>query len=170
MPKPPSVDISHLSIPPESALLRAAYERSGLSVGSMAKATGMSTTAIQIAMNGYRYRDGKATVTMPPDSTVVKMASVLRVAPAALHEAGRGRAAELLDEAVSSVLKTTTSTDQSAMAMSAGRQALAHQVLAAFSTEELRVEVQRRDTADSDDDEQTYAELADDLKAMQYPG
>lgn len=136
----------------------------------MAKATGMSTTAIQIAMNGYRYRDGKATVTMPPDSTVVKMASVLRVSPAALRDVNRVRAAELLEEATTD-LRTTTSTDQSAMAMSAGRQALAHQVLAAFSTEELRAEIEHRDNADDEaQDAQTYAELTDDLKSAQYPG
>lgn len=175
MPKPPSTDVSGLDIPRECAVLRAAYERSGLSVGAISKATGISTTAIHIAMNGYRYRDGGASVTIPPDSTVVKLAALLRIEPSALRGAGRVRAAALLEEASGTELKTTTDSDEQAQALAAGRNALAIRVLAAFSSDELQGELNRRvgvaaTSADAEDDEQVHAELADDLRSAQYPG
>lgn len=44
-------------------------------------------------------------------------------------------------------------------------------MLAVFSTEELRAEIARREQHDeASDDEQTYQELADDLKTAQFPG
>lgn len=176
MPKPPSTDISGLEIPRECAVLRAAYERSGLSVGAISKATGISTTAIHIAMNGYRYRGGETHVTVPPDNTVVKLAAVLRIEPSVIRGAGRARAAALLEEASVAGLKATTDSDEHAQALAAGRNALAIRVLAAFSTDELQAELNRRARVtatpadDAEDDAEVYAELADDLRSAQYPG
>ena len=101
----------------------------------------------------------------------MKLASVLRIEPSAIRGAGRTRAAELLEEATGTDLPTTTYKDENAQALAAGRHALAIRILAAFSTDELRAEIARRDkTSEAEDDEQTYDELADDLKSAQYPG
>lgn len=136
---------STVAIPPESTMLKTAYRQSGLTVANLATATGLSVGTLHIAMNGIRYRGGKARVALPPDSTLVKLSSVLGIHPDILREHGRERAADLLVEALAvdgSVV--TFSTDLNAQAAVVGRQALARQVLAVFSTEELRAEVDRR--------------------------
>ena len=142
---------SELQVPPESALLRSTYKKSGIKVADLAAATGLSVSSIHIALNGLRYRDGVAKVAVPPDRTLVKLSSVLGVEPAALREAGRERAAELLDEVSESdqILPTSFSSDAEAKAHAAGRTALARQVLAAFSLEELRAEVKRREAGET---------------------
>ncbi|WP_193072452.1 MarR family winged helix-turn-helix transcriptional regulator [Brevibacterium sp. FME37] len=147
MPDPSTEVAPDLQVPPESALLRMTYKKSGIKVADLAAASGLSVSSIHIALNGFRYRDGVARVAVPPDRTLVKLGSVLGVEPDALREAGRERAAELLDEVSESdqSLPTTFSSDAEAKAHAAGRAALARQVLAAFSLEELRAEVSRRE-------------------------
>lgn len=64
--------------------------------------------------------------------------------------------------------------------MPSGRTVLARQVLGVFSTDELRAEIQRReakladdelyaDSDDSDEDAALQEELAEDLRAKQWP-
>lgn len=140
-----------LQVPPESALLRATYKKSGIKVADLAAASGLSVSSVHIALNGFRYRDGVAKAAVPPDRTLVKLGSVLGVESAALREAGRERAAELLDEIGESgqSLPTTFASDAEAKAHAAGRAALTRQVLGAFSLEELRAEVERREESKS---------------------
>lgn len=180
MAKTPPVDTSHLQIPPESALLRMAYETSGLIVSAMSRATGISTAAIHIAMNGYRYRDGVPTVVSPPDKTLVKLAAVLQIEPEMLAKAGREHAAKLLSEIPADQLPTAEDPEQvESVSMPSGRTVLARQVLGVFSTDELRAEIQRREAKladdelyghdDSDEDAALQEELAEDLRAKQWP-
>lgn len=142
----PETEAPGVDVPSESAVLRSAYEKSGLAVGDIAAAAGLSSATIHIAMRGFRYRDGEPVVAVPPDPTLVKIASVLRVSPEALREHGRGRAAELLEEALQDDPDPAAGPDGEtrAAAASAGRTALARQVLAAFTVEELREELTRR--------------------------
>lgn len=150
-PDPLTEQTPNLHIPPESAHLRMTYKKSGIKVADLAAASGLSVSSIHIALNGFRYRDGVAKIAVPPDRTLVKLGSVLGVESAALREVGRERAAELLDEVGESdqSLPTTFSSDAEAKAHAAGRAALARQVLAAFSLEELRAEVKRREESES---------------------
>lgn len=134
-----------LTPPPESAMLKAAYRQSGLTVADLAAATGLSVPTLHIAMNGFRYRDGKTKVATPPDSTMVKLASVLRIHPDVLRAHGRERAAGLLAEVTDEDSTTAVPSDLDAQSAVAGRQALAKQILAVFSTEELRAEIARRE-------------------------
>lgn len=137
-------DAASLDIPPESIMLRTAYKKSGLTVADLAAATGLSMATIHVAHNGIRYRDGQAKVTVPPDRTLVKLASVLRISPDVLREHGRDRAADLLEEANASTDPAVFLSDKEAQAAASGRAALAQQVFAAFSVEELEDEVKRR--------------------------
>lgn len=133
-----------LDLPPESAMLKAAYKKSGLTVADLAAATGLSVATIHIALSGVRYRDGKGKAAVPPDRTLVKLSSVLGVHPDALRAYDRPRAAELLAEASAEEPAAEFRTDLEAQASVAGRAALARQVLAAFSTAELQAEIERR--------------------------
>lgn len=172
------LDTSHLSIPPESTMLRVAYESSGLVVAAIARASDVSAAAIHIAMNGFRYRKGVPTVVSPPDKTLVKLAAVLRIEPDALRKVGRDHAAKLLEEIPAEELPTAEDPDLlESVSMPPGRQILARQVLGVFSTAELRAEVERRETklaedefySDDSDDTEFHAELADDLRTEQWP-
>lgn len=160
---------SDVDIPPESALLKEAYRKSGLTVADLAAATGLSSGTLHIAMSGIRYRDGQAKATVPPDATVVKLASVLGIHPDVLRSNGRPRAAELLAEATSGradATKATFASDLEAKAAAAGRAALARQVLAVFSTEDLRDELERRDRLEHDQlDQEGRDDAAADLRA-----
>ncbi|WP_043655131.1 helix-turn-helix domain-containing protein [Nocardia thailandica] len=129
--------------PPECALLKAAYKRSGLTVGDIADAASLSVGTIHIALSGVRYRDGKANVAVPPDRTLVKLAAVLGIRAEELRDVGRDRAAELLVED-SRPGPTAVPAERDAQAAASARAALAKQVLAAFSTSELVAEVERR--------------------------
>lgn len=176
-------DESELSIPPESTLLRTAYERSGLAVPATAEATDISKASIHIAMNGFRYRKGEPVVVSPPDKTVVKLASLLRVEPQAIRDAGRERAAQLLEEIPSDQRPTSTLSDYGAQSQSTGRQILARQMLGVFPTEELRAEIERREAKladnelysddqgdeEADDNEAFHRELSEDLHTQQWP-
>lgn len=128
-------------------MLKAAYRNSGLTVADLASATGLSVAAVHIAMNGIRYREGKGRVAIPPDRTLVKLASALRIHPDVLRVHDRARAADLLVEAsrVGAGQEVSFASEQEAQAAVAGRSVLARQVLAAFSDEELRAELDRRD-------------------------
>ncbi|MUN53919.1 hypothetical protein GMA10_01525 [Kocuria koreensis] len=151
-PDPSTNEAPDLDVPAESVLLRTIYKQSGVKVADIAKASGLSVSAIHIAFNGFRYRDGVAKVAVPPDRTLVKLGAVLGVEPAALREVGRDRAAELLAEVGESdeTLSATFGSDAEAKAHAAGRVGLARQVLAAFSSEELRAELMRRTAAEDD--------------------
>ncbi|MGO2061425.1 MAG: hypothetical protein ACTH2M_00185 [Microbacteriaceae bacterium] len=174
-----TADDAELVVPPESKLLRAAYESSGLAVSAMAEATGISKPSIHIAMNGFRYKQGQPVAVSPPDKTLVKLASLLRVQPAALREAGRERAAQLLEEIPTDQRPTTVAADIDSRSRAEGRRVVTQQVLGVFSTEELRAEIQRREAklaedelyADEDEDNEAFhRELAEDLRTEQWPG
>lgn len=134
-----------IDIPPESTMLKSAYRQSGLRVADLATATGLSVGTLHIAMNGIRYRGGKARVAPPPDSTIVKLASILKIRPDTLREYNRERAADLLEEVTDEGSTAVAPSDLDAQATVAGRQALARQIFAVFSTEELRAEIARRE-------------------------
>lgn len=154
--------------PPESAVLKAAHKKSGLTIADLAAATGMAVGTVHIALNGMRYRDGKAKVAVPPDRTLVKLSSVLHVQPTTLRALGRGRAADLLEEAslAGSEPTATFASELEAQAAVVGRAALARQVLSAFSVEELRAELERRERAEHDElDREGRDDAAADLKA-----
>ena len=149
-------------------MLKAAYRKSGLTVADLAAGTGLSVGTIYIAMNGVRYRDGEAKVAVPPDRTLVKLASVLRIQPDALRTLDRGRAADLLAEASGANAESmaTFASDSGAQAAVAGRAALARQVLAVFSTEELSAELERRGRVEHEArDQEGRDDAAADLKA-----
>lgn len=172
MPKPPNHDTSGLDIPPESTLLRAEYERSGLTIAAMSRATGISTAALHIAMNGFRYREGGTpTSVTPPDKTIVKLASLLRISPGILREVKRERAAQLLEETPAHQRPTSTPSDRDAQFAAASRRLLVRQMLAVFNTEELRAEIELRNEAEAidSDDSEFHAELAEDLNTDQWP-
>lgn len=130
-------------VPPESVALNGYYKKSGLTAADLAAATGLSVGAIRIALSGVRYRDGEPKTVVPPDPTVAKLASALGLEPQVLRSLGRERAAEMLAEG-----KSTAIDDLDTKAAIAGRQNLARQVLAVFSTEELRTEIARREQGD----------------------
>lgn len=160
-------------IPAESALLKAAYKKSGLTVADLAAASGLSVGTLHIAFTGIRYRDGVGKPATPADQTLVKVGSVLRIDPQALREVGRDRAADLLQEAMQAgdLPTAASAADLDAQAAVAGRMALTKQILAVFSTEELRGEIARRQKGDEvNEDEQAYQDLADDLRTAQFPG
>lgn len=109
-----------------------------------------------------------------------KLASLLRIQPAALRDAGRERAAQLLEEIPSDKRPTTVASDVDSRSRAEGRRIVTQQVLGVFSTEELRAEIQRREAkradselyADEDedaDDAAFHQELADDLRTEQWP-
>lgn len=123
-----------LELPAESVLLKAAYRTSGLTVADLASATGMSTGAVTIALDGFRYRSGEPRRAVPPDHAVVRLALALHITPADVRAAGRDRAADLMTEALG---EHELPADAPA--------SLAQRVLAAFSTEELRAELARRE-------------------------
>jgi hypothetical protein len=77
---------------------------------------------------------------VPPDLTLIRLASALGIAPAVLSSIGRERAAELLTEAKS----TAVAPDLDTTSAIAARDSLTRQVLAVFSTDDLRAEIARR--------------------------
>lgn len=138
--QPRTSDDSASRLPPESLLLNATYKKSGLTAADLAAATGLSVGAIRIALSGIRYRDGQPKATVPPDVTLVRLASALGIGPAVLTSIGRERAAELLTEAKSAPVAPDLDTTSAI----AARDALTRQVLAVFSTDDLRAEIARR--------------------------
>ncbi|WP_143264710.1 helix-turn-helix domain-containing protein [Arthrobacter sp. 49Tsu3.1M3] len=167
-----SLNHPELDSPPESAMLKAAYRNSGLTVADLASATGLSVGTVHIALNGIRYRDGKAKVAIPPDRTLVKLASALRIHPDVLRVHDRARAADLLVEAsrVEAGEEVSFASEREAQAAVAGRYVLARQVLAAFSDEELRAELERRDRSEQIlMHRQDEADLAETLTTDRWP-
>ncbi|TFD23818.1 hypothetical protein [Cryobacterium sp. TMT2-23] len=138
--QPSPSDDSGVQAPAESLILNATYKKSGLTAADLAAATGLSVGAIRIALSGIRYRSGEPKATVPPDQTLVRLASALGIGPAVLSGLGRDRAAELLTGAKS----TSAAPDLDTQAAIAAREALTRQVLAVFSTDELRAEIARR--------------------------
>ena len=136
----PSSDELGVQPPAESLILNATYKKSGFTAADLAVATGLSVGAIRIALSGIRYRDGQPKATVPPDQTLARLASALGVVPAVLSNLGRDRAAELLAEAKS----TVSAPDFDTKAAIAAREGLSRQVLAVFSTDDLRAEIARR--------------------------
>lgn len=142
--QPQSSDGSDAQPPAESLILNATYKKSGLTAADLAAATGLSVGAIRIALSGIRYRDGQPKATVPPDQTLALLASALGIAPAVLSGIGRDRAAGILTEAKSSAAAPDLDTTSAI----AARDALTRQVLAVFSTDDLRAEIERRTEAD----------------------
>lgn len=122
-------------IPEESVMLKNAYRMSGRTAVDLAAGTGMSVAAVHIALNGIRYRDGKARVAIPTDAALVKLAHLLHIRPDDLRARGRVRAADLLEQ---------KSAMTGAPPLGAGPMTLSQRVLAAFATDELQDEVDRR--------------------------
>lgn len=153
-------------------MLKAVYRDSGLTVADLASATGLSVGTVHIALNGIRYRDGRAKVAIPPDRTLVKLASALRIHPDVLRVHDRARAADLLVEAsrVEAGQEVSFASEREAQAAVAGRSVLARQVLAVFSDDELRAELERRDHSENIRmHRQEEADLADTLATDQWP-
>ncbi|MGG5172435.1 helix-turn-helix domain-containing protein [Pseudarthrobacter sp. J1738] len=138
---------AEIDVPSESEMLKAAYRSSGLTIGDLAVATGLSAGTIHIALNGFRYRAGKANVAIPPDRTLVKLASALAIHPDVLRVHDRSRAADLLIEAsrVQPPQEVSFASEREAKAAVAGRSVLVRQILGLFSADELREELERRD-------------------------
>lgn len=150
--------------PVECELLDAQYRKSGLTVADLAKATGISVGAIRIALSGVRYRDGQPRRVEPPDQTVAKLSAVLGISPETLIGVGRSRAAAILAEGQGTTQGAVP--DLNSVAAIAGRQSVTRQVLAIFSTEELRAELERRDRADHDAlDEEGRDDAADEWRS-----
>lgn len=144
-------------------MLKAAYRRSGLTVADLAAATGLSTATVNIALSGIRYRDGTARVAVPLDHTLVKLALVLHIRPEELRSLDRVRAADLLEEqARSANREVRTGYTPSA---STRRKSLAERVLAAFTTDELQEEIERRERAEYN--QEGIDDAAADLRADQ---
>lgn len=131
--------------PPESALLSGAYKRSKLTAADLSAATGISVSAVRIALNGIRYREGQPRPVSPPDQTLAKLASVLGLGADELKAIGRETASELITEA-----KATPPKDLDTPAAIAGRNVLASQVLGLFSTAELQAELDRRGSTEGE--------------------
>lgn len=134
---------------PETELLRIAYKKSGLTVGALAEATGMSAASVHVALNGIRHDKGRVRVVTPPDRTLVRLGSVLGVSPDHLRAVGRERAGDMLATAdATGDRPAAVPSELESRAAAAGRAALARQVLAAFSTSDLLAEVARRDQSE----------------------
>ncbi|BCT74208.1 hypothetical protein SCMU_00500 [Sinomonas cyclohexanicum] len=159
-------------MPPESTMLKAAYRKSGLTVADLGAAAGLSVAAVHIALNGIRYRDGKARVAIPTDRTLVKLASTLRIHPDVLRAHDRPRAADLLVEAsrVEAGQDVSFASEQEARVAVAARSVLARQILAVFSDEELRAELERRDRIEHNlMKRESEVDLAETLTTERWP-
>lgn len=132
--------------PAESRLLKETQRRSGLSVPELAAVTDLSPATIHIALNGVRYRGGVGLSSAPTDTTLVRLASALGVSSAQIRELGRERAADMLAsiEEAGGRAALLSAEEETAVAASSARAALALQVLKAFSTAELEAELERR--------------------------
>lgn len=153
-------------------MLKAAYRKSGLTVADLAAGTGLSVGAVHIALNGFRYRDGQARLAIPPDRTLVKLATILRIHPDVLRALDRARAADLLVESsrVETGQGVSFASEQEAQAAAAARSVLARQVLAVFSDDELRAELERRERREHDlMNRQAEADIAETLTTERWP-
>lgn len=165
---PPSVH--DVEIPPESLAFKLVYQRSGLTVADLAAATDLSVGTIHVALSGVRYRGSDARVAVPSDRTLVRLASALGLAPSFLRNLDRDRAADLLAEAGEAGAKPSFAADEEAQAAVAARSALTRQILAVFSTEELRAELLRRDQLEQDEENrEANKDHWDTLQADRYP-
>ncbi len=130
-PKDPIAD-KQIEAPPESVILTDAYKKSSLTAADLAASTGLSVSAVRVALAGIRFRSGEPRLAVPPDKTVAKLAATLGVSAATLTEVGRPRAAALLNEA-----DVTPPPDLDTAAAIAARSAVVRQVLGVFSMEEV---------------------------------
>lgn len=147
-------------IPPESQAIRSVYQKSGLTVADLAGATGLSVGTIHVALSGVRYRGSDARIAVPSDRTLVRLASALGLSAEFLRRLDRDRAADLLAEADEAGGRPTFAVEEDAQAAVAARSALTRQILAVFSTEELRAELDRREP--SEQQEEVYWHQIDD--------
>lgn len=134
-------DSEDIVIPLECRMLKKAYRASRLTAADLAVAAGISRASVHLALDGYRTRDGIRRVVIPPDDTLVDLASALHVTPDALRDAGRDHAAVLLEGRGAA---PEDSGDRAARWRAEGRAQMAAQVLATFSSPELAGELQRR--------------------------
>lgn len=155
-------------------MLRAEYKRSGLTIAEVAKVSGVSTPSVHVAVNGFRYYDRQKVVTVPPSKTLVKLAAALSIDAAKLRAVGREDAAQLLEETPTYQLPTPATALADVEAATSARQTVIRQVLGVFSTDELLAEVSRREEvehrASEAEDAAFQEELAEDLRAQQWPG
>lgn len=147
-PSEPATVPSEIELPVECELLDAQYRRSGLTVADLADSTGISAGAIRIALAGIRYRNGQARRVVPPDQTVAKLSAVLGISADTLIGVGRSRAAAILAEGQGTTVNAQP--DLNSVAAIAGRQSVVRQMLAIFSSEELRAELARRSAHEED--------------------
>ncbi|MFJ8143284.1 helix-turn-helix domain-containing protein [Streptomyces sp. NPDC096013] len=84
--------------PAEAALIKEALRRARLSGREAARRAGLSETRWRQIVNGYQDVGGVRIPVNAPDETLVRMAQVVSVSSDQLRQAGRGTAAELLDE------------------------------------------------------------------------
>jgi len=157
-------------IPAECRAIKLVHQRSGLTVADLAAATGLSVGTIHVALSGVRYRGSEAKITAPSDRTLVRLASALGLKPGFLRDVDRGRAADLLAEADEVGVRPVFAVEQDAQAAVAARSALTRQILAVFSTEELRTELERRDRLEEEDERrENNKDLWDTLQADRHP-
>lgn len=166
--KPPSRP--ELEIPPECRAIKLVHQKSGLTVADLATATDLSVGTIHVALSGVRYRGSEAKVTVPSDRTLVRLASALGLTPEFLRGVDRDRAADLLAKADEVGARPNFEVEQGAQAAVAARGALIRQILAVFSTEELRAELERRDRSEEEEERrENNKDLWDTLRTEQMP-
>lgn len=159
-----------VAIPPECRAIKSVHQKSGLTVADLAAATDLSVGTIHVALSGVRYRGSEAKVTAPSDRTLVRLASALGLTPQFLRQVDRDRAADLLAEADDIEARPSFPGEQEAQAAVAARSALTRQILAVFSTEELRVELDRRNRLEEEDERrENERELWETLRTEQMP-
>lgn len=154
--------LESIEIPRECQVLKRAYKGSRLTASDLAIAAGISRASVHLALDGYRTRDGVRRVVIPPDDTLVDLASALHVSPDQLRDCGRDHAAVLLEGRGAA---PEDSGDRAARWRAEGRAQMAAQVLATFSSPELAAELQRR--ADRADDAEAGRLLDDVLTGLQ---
>ena len=130
-PKDPTTG-NQIEVPPESVILTDAYKKSSLTAADLAASTGLSVSAVRVALAGIRFRSGEPRLAVPPDKTVAKLAATLGVSAATLTEVGRPRAAALLNEA-----EVSPPPDLDTAAAIAARSAVVRRVLGVFTMEEV---------------------------------
>lgn len=129
--------------PPESTLLRQAYESSPYTIPQLASAAGVSPSTVSIVFQGFKYHNKTAKPIRPKAQTVADMAAVLSIDPSRLIEAGRPDAAELMvaDPSEPSAAYTAGRRD---LADALLKQLSAEEILSRFTTHDLQREIDRR--------------------------
>jgi hypothetical protein len=124
---------------PEGRLIEVAQKRARISARKAADAAGMSDARWRQIVNGYQSAGAGQVVTVHgPDDTIARMAEVVGVSPAEMREAGRERAAEVLEGLLKPIDANMARSAEEFIA------SLLNPDLARFTDAELLAEVQGR--------------------------